>query len=164
MPTDRVLVVDDEPRVLSSMCRCLRLAGFRVLSAGLARDALTLCDAHSFDVVILDLIMPGMDGVELLARIRKVQPLVRSVVLSGKIDEDLAERDIARKLRESVEADAYLSKPVSGTRLVETVRGVIVKDPPGDWKAIAKRMSNGKDLKIKTAKDAAKELKKFRKK
>jgi DNA-binding response OmpR family regulator len=82
----QVLAVDDDSDVLGPMERCLRLRGFDVFTATSAEAALALCDEHSFDLVILDFIMPGTDGLELLARIRKVCPLARSVVISGQLD------------------------------------------------------------------------------
>jgi CheY-like chemotaxis protein len=163
MPT-RVLVVDDEPRVLASMARCLRLEGFQVDSAASANGALELCQERSFDVVVLDFIMPGIDGVELLARIRKIRPLVRAIVLSGQIDDSIAEKDIAKRLRDSVEADQFLNKPISCGTLVKTINDVLTADPSSDWKALAKKMVDGKSASIKHAKAAATELKKHRKK
>jgi CheY-like chemotaxis protein len=161
---NRVLVVDDQPRVLASMARCLRLAGFQVESAQSAKDALGLCEARSFDVVVLDFIMPGIDGVELLARIRKLRPLVRAIILSGKIDDSLGEREVAKRLREAVEADEFLNKPVSCDGLVASINNLLTAEPPNDWKQVAKKMVNGKNSSIAQAKAAAGELKKHRKK
>jgi DNA-binding NtrC family response regulator len=162
--SNRVLVVDDQPRVLASMARCLRLAGFQVESAQSSKDALALCDEYSFDVVVLDFIMPGINGVELLARIRKIRPLVRAVVISGQIDDSLGEKEVAKRLRESVEADEFLNKPVSCTSLVATISNLLAAEPSADWRNIAKKMVNGKSSSIKKAKTVAGELKKFRKK
>lgn len=160
----RILVVDDEPRVLASMARCLRLSGFQVESAPSGERALELCEEHSFDVVVLDFIMPGIDGVELLARIRKLRPLIRAVVVSGQINDSVSEKEVGRRLRDAVEADQYLNKPVSCATLVETINGLFAEDPGSDWKKIAKRVVNGKGASITKAKAAAKDLKKHRKK
>ena len=54
-------------------------------------------------MVVLDFIIPEINGVELLARIRKVQPLVRAIVVSGQIDDSLADIDIAKRLQDAVE-------------------------------------------------------------
>ena len=161
--SQRILVVDDEPRVLTSMQRCLRLAGFQVESASSGKAALDLCEERSFDVVVLDFIMPGIDGVELLARIRKIRPLIRAIVVSGQIDESVGEKEVAKRLRESVEADQYLNKPVSCAGLVQTINNILAEEPSTDWKAIAKKMVDGKGASIKGAKAAAKDLKKYRK-
>jgi DNA-binding NtrC family response regulator len=163
MMPQQILVVDDEPRVLAAMARCLRLAGFRVESAVSAQAALALCEENSFDVVVLDFIMPGTDGVELLARIRKVQPLVRAIVVSGQIDVSVGEEDIAKRLREAVEADHYLHKPVSCTLLVDTIKSVVTDSPATDWRTIARRMVTGKSASIQGARKTAKDLKKHRK-
>lgn len=160
----RVLVVDDEPRVLASMARCLRLAGFQVEFVRTPQEALELCEERSFDVAVLDFIMPGVDGVELLARIRKLRPLIRAVVVSGKIEESVSEKHVAKRLHESVEADKFLHKPVSCATLVQTINELLTPDPTSDWRQLAKKMVNGKTASIKKAKSAAVELKKLRKK
>lgn len=160
----RVLVVDDEPRVLASMARCLRLAGFQVESAASGKAALALCEEHSFDIVVLDFIMPEIDGVVLLARIRKMQPLTRAVVLSGKLDDSIGEREVAKKLRDAVEADEYLNKPISAADLVQTINNLLAEEPATNWRETAKKMVNGKSASVKSAKKAASDLKKHRKK
>src|SRR6266567_4757390 len=111
MPT-KVLIVDDEPTVADAFKTALKLAGHTVWTANSAKQALHLVDGTAFDIVVLDFIMPGMDGLELLARIRKLQPLVRSIIISGKIDTDSPEEDISKSLGEQVEAELYLHKPV----------------------------------------------------
>jgi CheY-like chemotaxis protein len=146
------------------MGRCLRLNGFQVTPARSGKEALSICEEHSFDVVVLDFIMPGLDGVELLARIRKLRPLIRAVILSGQIDDTITEKEVAKRLRESVEADTFLAKPVSCETLVSTITHLLTADPSTDWQELAKKMVQGKNSSIKAAKTAATELKKFRKK
>src|SRR5579863_2145151 len=114
----RVLLVDDEKRYRSALTKALRYEEYAVWSAPSHQEALNLCDQYAFDLVILDLMMPGMDGLQLLVRIRKKLPLVRSIIISGKLDTDIEESHIGTTL-EAVEVDRYLHKPVKIPRLIE---------------------------------------------
>ena len=162
MTAHRILIVDDEPDVRRAFARTLKLAHFLPTEAGTADEALERCDEHTYDVVILDFMMPDMNGIELLARIRRLQPFIRSVVISGKLDRRRDERDIARELRDAVEADSYLHKPVSNETLVGTVKGLLPSNDAQDWKALAARVETTRAGTIKAANEAAKALKKHR--
>lgn len=157
-----VLVVDDEADVLAAIARCLKLRGFEVRTATSPRDALALCEEQTFDLLILDFIIPGIDGLELLARIRRLSPLARAIVVSGQLDRAYKEEDVARRLQETVEADGYLSKPVSCADLVELSNRLLGTDTTADWREVAKRIVAGKTSNIQKAKNAAKELKRAR--
>jgi len=159
----RVLIVDDEANVLRGWARALRLAGYRVSTASTAQEALNLADEHPFDVTVLDFLMPSMTGIELLARLRKKVPTIRSVVISGRIDKKHTADQLTSKLREAVEADIYLHKPVSNQDLTETIEKLL-GGAERSWKEFASRSVNAKSTKIKTAKNVAKELKKSLKK
>jgi CheY-like chemotaxis protein len=159
----RILVVDDEPLVLDAWARSLELEGFVVEKARSAEEALKKCD-EDFDLVLLDFLMPGGNGIELLARMRKKLPLIRSVVVSGKLDLASDEAEISRDLKSSVEADVYLHKPVADDKLVATIKELVAEKPDEDWRVIAKRFSNGQQVTVEGAKAAAKKLKDLRKK
>lgn len=163
MTAHRILIVDDEPDVRRAFARTLKLAHFLPTEAASADEALERCDEHTYDVVILDFMMPEMNGIELLARIRRRQPFIRSIVISGKLDRRRDEREIARELREAVEADSYLHKPVSNDTLVETVRELLPSNGVQDWKALAARVETSRAGTIKAANEAAKTLKKHTK-
>lgn len=162
MTAHRILIVDDEPDVRRAFARALRLADFVPTEASSADEALERCDEHTYDVVILDFMMPEMNGIELLARIRRRQPFIRSIIISGKLDRRRDERDIARELRDAVEADAYLHKPISNDTLVEAVKGLLPSNGVQDWKALAGRVETARAGTIKAANEAAKALKKHR--
>lgn len=159
----RILVVDDEPLVLDGWARSLQLEGYVVETARSSAEALQKCE-EDFDLVLLDFMMPGGNGVELLARIRKKIPAIRSVIVSGKLDEVGDEAEIASDLKSNVEADAYLRKPVADDKLVGTIHDLLVEDPAQDWQAIAKRISSGQRITIEDAKATAQKLKRLRKK
>ena len=162
MTAHRILVVDDEPDIRHAFARALRLAHFVPTEAATADDALERCDEYTYDIVILDFMMPDMNGIELLARIRRRQPFIRSIVISGKLDRRRDEREIARELREAVEADVFLHKPVSNDTLVETVRELLPANGAQDWRALAARIETTRAGTIKAANEAAKMLKKHR--
>lgn len=105
-----------------------------------------------------------MDGLQLLARIRQIRPMVRSIIISGQIASPTDPRQITDVLRERVQADDYLEKPVSGSDLEQHVQALLESDPSADWKEIGKRMLNGQNAKIKTAAEAAKALKEIKRK
>lgn len=160
MAASRILVVDDEPNVLKSWSRTLRLAGYGVRMARSGEEALRQCDEHHFDLVIVDFLMPTMTGVELLRRIRKKLPFIRSAVVSGKLDDFVSEADISRKLRETVEADVYLHKPVSNERLRETVKVLLESDRTSrDWISVGKQAKEAAKDTIESAKQASSDLK-----
>lgn len=165
MSAHRILVIDDEERLLKAWSKALRYAGYSVFTATTSQEALRLCQETPFDLVIVDLIMPSMTGVELLQRIRQQLSLVRSIMVSGKIDDRIDPRDIHKSLREAVEADVYLHKPVSNDQLISYVKDLLQKDPPTpNWKDIASRALTARKATIQKAKATAKELKRLTKK
>lgn len=160
MPPNSILIVDDEPLELEAWQRTFEMAGYAVTTASTPKDALTACDEHAFDLVMLDFIMPAMTGVELLARIRKKRPLIRSIIVSGKIDKEADEGALSNDLKAAVEADVYLHKPVENDRLLQTVSSLLEKpttDQP--WSEIAKTISAAQNATIKAAKHVSNNLK-----
>lgn len=164
MAVASILIVEDERTVLRALERAMRLAGYKVAGAETADDAISLCDEHTFDLVILDYLMPSMKGLELLTRIRKVQPLVRSVLISGKLDSEFDEDTLASDLRRSVEVDVYLHKPVPTKRLKDEVERLLAESSSGDWKAVADRTLKAQSATIKHAREVTKQVDKLRKK
>ena len=159
-----ILIVDDEPAIAGAWERALRNAGHVVWTANTAKDALALCDEHSFDVVILDYLMPTMKGLELLTRIRGIQPLVRSILVSGQLNTVKDEQSLAADLKQRVEADLYFHKPVSNQSLREAVTSLLTDSEARDWKEVANKTLQAKKVTIQKAKDTTKELEKLRKK
>ena len=161
----RVLLVDDEPLELSAWKKALTRAGYTVLTASTADQALKLCDEHLFDLVVLDLIMPTLGGVELLNLIRKRLPHVRSIIVSGKIDDQVSEQDISQSLRESIEADLYVHKPVSNERLKTAIGELLEKvQPEANWEQVAKKAIDVQKVTKATARAVSKNLRKLLKK
>lgn len=79
----RVLVVDDEKEFVEALAQRLELRDFEVLTAFSGEDALTRLKDKEADVVILDVKMPGRDGIEVLREIKKSKPLLEVIMLTG---------------------------------------------------------------------------------
>lgn len=79
----RILIVDDEPQITSFLAFTFEDAGYTVRTAPTGRDAIALCSAESFDVVLCDVMMPGMDGHELVQWIADHHPATRTALMSG---------------------------------------------------------------------------------
>ncbi|NSW84851.1 MAG: response regulator [Syntrophobacteraceae bacterium] len=82
----RVLLVDDEQMFVESLKKVLRRRGMEVESVDNGSDALKLLEEGSYDVMVLDLRMPGMDGIETLKAIREKDTVVPVIMLTGHID------------------------------------------------------------------------------
>ncbi len=120
---NKVLVVDDEPRVVQLVSMNLKLEGFDVISAADGYEALEKVTKGMPDIVILDIMMPDMDGYETLKRIRDLSP-VPVIFLSVKGEEE----DRVRGL--DLGADDYITKPFSPRELVSRVRAVLRRVEP----------------------------------
>ena len=80
----KVLLVDDEVDFLTTLAERLEARGLKVNTAVSGEDAVTKVDNQSFDLIILDLAMPGIDGLETLKRIKAKQPEAEIIMLSGQ--------------------------------------------------------------------------------
>lgn len=103
----RVLLVDDEAGIRTVVGLTLRDQGYDVYAASDAEEALALFEEHAPPVVVTDIKMPGMDGLELLAELKRRDPDVEVVMVTGHGDMDLAVKSLRR-----LAAD-FLTKPVS---------------------------------------------------
>jgi CheY-like chemotaxis protein len=79
----RVLLVDDEERILTSLRRTLRREGYEIVTVQTPRAALELLESESFDAVLTDHKMPGMTGVELLAKVARLHPEAGRLLITG---------------------------------------------------------------------------------
>jgi len=112
-----ILVVDDEPRI-AEICRdYLQRAGFKVITAGTGEDALTLARTRRPDLIVLDLRLPRMDGLDVTRALRR-QSNVPIIMLTARVEES------DKLLGLELGADDYLTKPFSPRELVARVRAV----------------------------------------
>jgi CheY-like chemotaxis protein len=116
MPGFRVLLVDDETIFTKNMSKLLKNRGYTVTSANSGDAAIRELEQNPVDVIVLDLKMPGMDGMEVLRRVGRHHPEVAVVMLTGHGSEK--DRDEALRLH----AFAYLQKPVQIDQLVRLIK------------------------------------------
>ena len=81
--TEKVLLVDDEKEFLDTLAERMETRGMDVSKATSAPDALEKTEAESYDAIVLDLMMPGMDGIEMLKVLKKKRPEVQVILLTG---------------------------------------------------------------------------------
>jgi len=113
-----VLVVDDEPTIAEVLSRYLERAGFNALVAGDGPEALRLAGAERPDLVVLDLMLPGMDGLEVMRRLRE-ERRVSVILLTAR--GEMSDRITGLRLG----ADDYVVKPFSPAELVARVEAVL---------------------------------------
>jgi len=84
MRADRVLLVDDEVEFVETLAERMRARGLEVATATNGGEAIVLAERESFDAVVLDLAMPGMDGIETLEHLLRHQPDLQVMLLTGQ--------------------------------------------------------------------------------
>ncbi len=115
----QVLVIDDEPTIVQLIRQRLERDGFGVQAAGSGEAGLTLIGQQSFDALLLDVGLPGMDGFEVLRRIRALGNAVPVIMLTARGDE------IDRVVGLELGADDYVIKPFSPRELVARLRALL---------------------------------------
>jgi DNA-binding response OmpR family regulator len=114
----RILVVEDDPTVSEVVVRYLTREGLTVEAVADGLDALAAADARRPDLVVLDLMLPGLDGIEVCRRLRDAAP-VPVIMLTARGDED------DRVMGLELGADDYLGKPFSPRELTARVKAVL---------------------------------------
>ena len=118
---ERILVVDDEPEACNALKEFLALKGYDVHTALDGPSALGKVKAVSPQIVLLDMVMPGMDGIEVLKEIKKIDPQIGVIMVTVDTDEDKAKETI------KLGAFDYITKPVD-LNYLETVVMVKILD------------------------------------
>lgn len=111
-----ILIVDDEERFRKTMSKLLGIRGLETRTVGSGKDALAEMQNARFDVAVVDVRMPGMDGVELLSEMKRLDPRIEVIILTGHASVDTA-KAILR-----LGAYDYLLKPYSIDELEEKIR------------------------------------------
>lgn len=119
MSSPTLLVVEDDAAIRRGLVDCLALSGYRVIEAGEGREALRLVLAQDLDLVLLDVMLPGLDGLEVLAELRRSRPALPVILVTARG----AEEDRVRGLRGG--ADDYVVKPFSSQELLARVEAVL---------------------------------------
>lgn len=121
MPDAQILVVDDEPDILSVLVYHLSREGYRVTTAVNGQGALTAAAAERPDLIILDLMLPGMDGYEVLQRLRNADrtAAIPVILLTARREEEERVKGF------EVGADDYITKPFSARELTLRVEALL---------------------------------------
>ncbi|MFH1086652.1 MAG: response regulator transcription factor [Chloroflexota bacterium] len=120
----RILVVDDEPQIVRVLQGYLEKAGFAVLTAYDGRDALRIARQEHPDLLILDLMLPGLDGADVCRALRRESDLP-ILMLTARVDE--TDRVVGLELG----ADDYVVKPFSPREVVARVRAILRRTQAG---------------------------------
>jgi DNA-binding NtrC family response regulator len=112
----RVLIVDDEAELVSALVERLNLRGFRARGVTAGEEALELLGRESYDVVLLDVKMPGLGGLEVIRRIKEERPSLEVILLTGHGSVKSVEEGMA------LGAFDYLMKPVKIDNLVRVLK------------------------------------------
>ena len=107
-----ILIVDDEPNMLRTLADILHEEGFEVSTAASGEQAVEMCAANDYSVVLMDVRMPGIDGMEAFRRIRRVKASVPVVLMSAYTVDHL--------LRDALKEDvvAFVRKPLDAARVL----------------------------------------------
>jgi DNA-binding response OmpR family regulator len=132
----RVLIVDDEPHILQFLQVKLKASGYEVLSASNGPEALAQVQTQEPDLLVLDVVMPGMDGFETLKQIRAVSS-VPVVILSAR------EANVDKVKGLKMGADDYLAKPFNPDELVARIEAVRRRLSPAENRKIIDSMTLG---------------------
>jgi len=119
----QVVVVDDDPEVRAVLVEMLERQGHSVIAVGSAADAVRILAEHRPDVMLLDIYMPGLTGVDALPVLKRVAPEMRVIMVSGSSDEKAARRTLA------LGAFDYIVKPVDMSRLTHLVETALLLKP-----------------------------------
>lgn len=111
----QILIVEDDEQIRNFMYYTLRNEGFRVIEASTGEEALPLVEERKADMLLLDLGLPGMDGMEVLERVRKEREIPVIIISARDWDEE-------KVTALDAGADDYLTKPFSATELMARIR------------------------------------------
>lgn len=115
----KIMIVDDSSYARTLLKRTLEKVGHVVCEASSGMDALEQLPTCQPDLVTMDLLMPGMEGQELIGHLKSMQPSLKVIVITADI------QDETRKELIQAGADAFLNKPVSPDVLVNTVSSLL---------------------------------------
>lgn len=116
-----ILVVDDDQVILKSFARTLEKHGYDVETAVTARETIEKCKHGSYDLALLDIKLPDMDGTQLLKELHAISDTMITIMVTGYPSPDSALQSLL------LEADAYVVKPVDPDQLLQVVAEALSK-------------------------------------
>lgn len=118
-----VLAIEDDPAIRRGVVDALRFVGFRALEAGRGDLGLEMALRQSYDLLLLDLVLPGVEGLEILRQVRRLRPTTPVILLTARG----AEADRVAGLQ--LGADDYVVKPFSVKELLARIEAVLRRSP-----------------------------------
>ncbi|MFA4827891.1 MAG: response regulator [Thermodesulfovibrionales bacterium] len=115
----KILVIDDDDGVRTTLSDLLRCKGYYTCEASSGKDAVEMVKSEDFDIVLLDLMMPGMDGLSTLRELRRLSPKARVIMITAFATVENAV-DVIKK-----GASDYISKPFKTNELLVTIKRVL---------------------------------------
>jgi DNA-binding response OmpR family regulator len=119
----RILVIEDDPPIRRGIVDALTFSGYATLEAGHGDEGLSLATTSDIDLVLLDLVLPGRDGLSILREVRATRPTLPVIILTARGEE--SDRVTGLKLG----ADDYVVKPFSVKELLARVQAVLRRSP-----------------------------------
>ena len=121
MTTGYLLWVDDEIELLRAHIIFLQKKGYEVVTVSNGTDAIEVCRHHTFDLILLDEMMPGLTGLETLQKIKDISPATPVVMVTKSEEENIMDQAIGSKIAD------YLIKPVNPSQILLTLKKNIHK-------------------------------------
>jgi two-component system response regulator PilR (NtrC family) len=142
MDEKHILIVEDESQIAAALRRALEhgLDGYQVEISSLADEALTMLQHKQFALIVTDLCMPGMDGMELIRRVRQVSPQTRTMLITAYGSPEVESQ--ARRL-----AAVYLPKPFTLQEFNIVVQGILDEEE-GEYDKRQPLVLNEEELEI----------------
>jgi CheY-like chemotaxis protein len=125
-----ILIVDDEPHLRTGLRRILNEEGYETMTAADGETALGLAENKKPDVVLLDIMMPGMDGHEVCRRLREIAAEAKIIYLTAKAEPNVP----LHEKYPGGEADAFIAKPATSKRIISKIESMLhsVQAQPAD--------------------------------
>ncbi len=127
MTRQQILTIEDDPAIRRGIVDALRFAGYGTLEAARGDTGLEMALSRQFDLLLLDLVLPVRDGLEILREVRRLRPTLPVIILTARGQE----ADRIRGLNDG--ADDYVVKPFSVKELLARVEAVLRRSPERPW-------------------------------
>lgn len=121
MSERKILITDDRAGIRSLLKEVLQESGYEVLTAAGGQEGIKIVQENTIDIVLLDMKMPGMDGLETLRLIKKAQPNVKVIIMTAYEDMEIIKEVQKRG------ASCYISKPFDIEELLSTIKRLLKK-------------------------------------
>ncbi len=123
MPHSRILTIEDDPAIRRGIVDVLAFAGYDVIEAADGNDGCRAAVTREYDLLLLDMVLPGASGLDILREVRNIRPTLPVIILSARGEE----RDRVSGLR--LGADDYVVKPFSVDELLARIEAVLRRTP-----------------------------------